>query len=72
MAEDFFKRFDAGDAAPPPALAAAPAAARRGAQAAAAATPAARWCGDPRRPCLRWVWAAGVAVAAGLVFWLAR
>jgi uncharacterized protein len=79
MAEDFFKRFEQElqrrypvEAAPAaPAASAANAASMAGAEAAPTAAP------EPGAAAARggvpsWVWAAGVAIAAGLVFWLSR
>jgi carbon monoxide dehydrogenase subunit G len=68
MAEDFFKRFEQELGKRHP-VEAAPAAQATSAEAVPAAAPAAATTsgGVPA-----WVWAAGVAIAAGLVFWLSR
>ena len=63
MAEDFFKRFEQELQRRYPAAAAEPVAA----PATAAAPPLASGAGVPA-----WVWAVGVAVVAGAIFWLSR
>lgn len=70
MAEDFFKRFEQELSKRHP-VEAAPAAQATNAQAAgmADASPGAA---TARGGVPAWVWAAGVAIAAGLVFWLSR
>lgn len=68
MAEDFFKRFEQELQRRHP-VQAPPAVQAAGAETAQAAAPAAT---ASRAGVPAWVWAAGVAIAAGLAFWLSR
>ena len=68
MAEDFFKRFEQELGKRHPVEAAAAAQATSAETVPAAAPAAATTSGGVPA----WVWAAGVAIAAGLVFWLSR
>ena len=68
MAEDFFKRFEQELQRRHP-VEPAPAANATSAEAAPETVPAAA---TTRGPVPAWIWAAGGAIAAGLVFWLSR
>jgi carbon monoxide dehydrogenase subunit G len=68
MAEDFFKRFEQELQRRYP-VEAAPAASATSVESSATPTPGAA---ATRGAVPSWVWAAGVAIAAGLVFWLSR